>query len=117
MEKKFIFPASTMLIGIISWVILLFTVNTDPTILWQELLIGVLIGALLVISAITCKSANGPREGNIFRSILLTLMAIVTYWLVGIVSGSLLLFSAILVGLIAINTKKIEPISSAVDNS
>ena len=51
MEKKFILPASTMLGGIAVWLILFFAVNWELAELWQELLLGILVGGLIVFSA------------------------------------------------------------------
>jgi len=105
MEKKFIIPASTMFLGIIAWVILLLVINKGDSVLWHELLSGILVGGLISVSAFTCRRADGPRAGNIFRTVLLLVMAIVTYLLIGAIFGSLLLVSAIITGTIAYNTK------------
>ena len=108
MEKKFILHASTMLIGIIGWIIFLFIFNSDETTLLQELTVGILIGGLIVFSAATCRGAGGPRNANIFRTVLLAIMAIISYWLIGVVVGSILMLSALITGLIVLSTKKTE---------
>lgn len=110
MEKKFILPASTMLIGIIGWSIFLLIFNSDQITLLQELIVGISIGGLIVFSAVTCRGAGGPRNANIFRTVLLVIMAIITYWVIGVVGGSILVFSALITGLIVLSTKKTEQI-------
>jgi len=114
MEKKFILPASTFLGGIIVWLLFFFFVGTGKNILWIELLSGIVIGGLIIFSAFSCKRADGPKSGNLFRSGVLLVLAILTYWKIGIVSAIVLLLVCISVFLIALYTK--QPIPNINEN-
>lgn len=95
MEKKFIVPATTMLGGIIIWIILLLLKDKEENILWMELLFGIASGFLIFFSAVRCKKAEGPLGGNIFRTLLLIAFAVLSYFFVGNVSAFILLIAAI----------------------
>lgn len=109
MERKFILPATTFLAGIIIWLYFFFFGGTDQPVVWVDLTFGILIGGLIVISAFACRRAEGPKSGNIFRSGILLIMALLTFWKIGI-SAAIILFSAsVITLLIALNTKQIKP--------
>lgn len=74
MEKRYIIPASTLFLGIITWVILVLTINKNELTLYLEILSGIFSGGLIVVSALTCRRADGPRAGNVFRTVLLIIM-------------------------------------------
>ncbi len=97
MEKKYIVPASTLIAGILIWVIFLIVYSKDEVTLLSEVLLGVISGGLLLFSAFRCRKVGGPKGGNIFRASLLLIMAILTYRLIGINAAVLLLAASIAV--------------------
>jgi hypothetical protein len=109
MERKFIVPATTFLAGIIIWLFFFFFVVLDQSIVWIELTFGIVIGGLIVISALTCRQAGGPKSGNIFRSGILLVMGVLTFWMIGISAAIILLAAAVITLLIALNTKQLKP--------
>jgi hypothetical protein len=109
MEKKFILPATTFLGGIIIWLYFFFFVGSDQPLLWIELTFGFVIGGLIVISAFACKRAGGPKSGNIFRSGILLVMCVLTFWKIGISAAIILLAAAVFTLFIALNTKQLKP--------
>jgi len=108
MEKKFIVPATTFLGGIAIWLLFFFLFGSEDLDLWLTLIFGVAIGGLIIISANSCRRAGGPKTGNLFRSGILVVMAILTYWKIGISTTILLFVSGIVTLLIALNTKQSE---------
>jgi len=109
MEKKYIIPASTLIAGILIWVIFLIVYTKDEMTFISELFLGLITGGLLIFSAFRCRRVGGPKGGNIFRASLLFVIAVLSYWLIGITAAILLLVSSIVVFFVAI--KKIENIS------
>ncbi len=109
MEKKYIIPASTLFAGIIVWVIFLILYTKDEMTFLSEVLLGLITGGLLVFSAFRCRRVGGPKGGNIFRASLLFLMAILTFWLVGITAAILLLAASIVILFVVL--KKSEELS------
>ena len=109
MERKFIVPATTFLAGIIIWLYFFFFVELDQSIVWIELTFGIVIGGLIVISAFACRRASGPKSGNIFRSGILMVMGVLTFWKIGISVAIILLAAAVFTLLIALNTKQLKP--------
>jgi hypothetical protein len=109
MERKFIVPATTFLAGIIIWLYFFFFVISNQPVVWIELTFGIVIGGLIVISAFTCKRAGGPKFGNIFRSGILLIMGVLTFWKFGISAAVILLAAAVFTLLIALNTKQLNP--------
>lgn len=109
MEKKFILPATTFLAGIIIWLYFFFFIGADQPVVWIELAFGIIIGGLIVISAFACRRAEGPKSGNIFRSGILLIMGVLTFWKIGILTAIILLAASIFTLLIALNTKQIKP--------
>jgi hypothetical protein len=71
MEKKFILPAFTMIGGIIVWLVLLLIHGSENFSFLMELLLSLAAGFLIWFSAVRCRMADGPREGNIIRTIIL----------------------------------------------
>lgn len=112
MEKKFILPATTFLAGIIIWLYFFFFGGSDQSVVWIELIFGIIIGGLIVISALTCRRAEGPKSGNIFRSGILLIMGLLTLWKIGISAAIILLAASVITLLIALNTKQIKPTAS-----
>ena len=108
MEKKFILPAATFLAGIIIWLYFFFFTESDKSVVWIELIFGIIIGGLIVISAFACRRAEGPKSGNIFRSGILLIMSLLTFWKIGISAAIILLTASVITLLIALNTKKLK---------
>jgi len=108
MEKKFIVPATTFLGGITIWLLFFFLFGSEELSLWLTLLFGAIIGGLIIISAYSCRRASGPKSGNLFRSGILIVMAILTYWKIGISTTILLFVAGFVTLLIALNTKQSE---------
>jgi hypothetical protein len=108
MEKKFILPATTFLTGIIIWLYFFFFTGSDQSGLWMELTFGFVIGGLIVISAFTCRRAEGPKSGNIFRSGILLIMAFLIFWKIGISAAIILLAASLITLLIALSTKQLK---------
>jgi len=103
MEKKFIVPATTMLAGIIVWVMLLLVNSPGGNAPWMELLLGITAGGFIYFSAVRCKKAGGPRGGNIFRTILLLAFAVLSYLFIGTASAVVLLIAGIVTSLLIFN--------------
>lgn len=103
MEKKFIVPATTMLAGIITWIILLLLKGKNDDALWLELIFSIAAGSLIFFSAVRCKKAEGPLGGNIFRTILLIALAALSYFFIGGVSAVILLIAAIATTILVIS--------------
>jgi hypothetical protein len=108
MEKRFIIPASTFLGGIIVWLILFFEFISENLAVWQELLIGIITGGLIVISAYRCKRAKGPKAGNLFRAGILLILAIFTFWKIGTIAAIVLAASVAFTLLIALGSNQRE---------
>ena len=106
MEKRFIVPASTFLGGIIVWLILFFLFLSENLAVWQELLIGIITGGLIVVSAYRCKRAKGPKTGNLFRAGILLILTIFTFWKIGIIAAIVLVASAAFTLIIALGTNR-----------
>jgi hypothetical protein len=80
-----------MLAGLIIWVGFLLINGTGSYTLLQELIIGIVSGGLIFFSGYRCYKIGGPRAGNIFRSALLLVLAVLSYFLIGITSAVVLL--------------------------
>jgi hypothetical protein len=95
-----------MLGGLAVWIVLLviyaatdFMKEAEP---WSGVWIALIGGGLVVVSGISCRMARGPRVGNIVRTVLLLIMAAVTYWVVGATGAAILLGGALVTGLMAL---------------
>jgi hypothetical protein len=102
MEKKYIIPASTLIAGILIWVIFLIVYTKNEITLISELSLGIITGGLLIFSAFRCRRVGGPKAGNIFRASLLFIMAVLTYWLIGMTAAILLLAASIVILLLVL---------------
>jgi hypothetical protein len=91
MEKRFIVPASTFLGGIIVWLILFFVFISENLEVWQELLIGIITGGLIILSPHSCKLAKGPKAGNLFRTGIQMILTIFTSWEIGTIAAIVLI--------------------------
>jgi hypothetical protein len=105
MKNKFFIPVAAMLAGIVVWVIFLILHETgivlNPHSLWQSAISCLIAGGLIVFSGIRCRQVNGPRVGNVVRTILLIILAAITWWRVGIVVAGVLAAGAIVTGVLA----------------
>lgn len=117
MEKKFIVPVSSMLIGLAVWIIFLVVVGSNKPALWAELLFGVLVGGIILFSAFSCRKAGGAPVANLFRAILLFVMAVITYWLIGIGMAVVLIVASISTGTLVLKAKKSETGAGSEPNS
>ena len=108
MERKFVFPAVTMLVGLASWIVLfvLFGFETGEAASSPLMVIGLAVAAagLIFISGFSCRQVGGPRAGLFFRSGILLLMAILTWWKIGILTAGLLLAASLAMGVLALAT-------------
>jgi len=111
MEKKYIIPASTMISGLILWIIFLIVYSKDDAALQTEILIGLISGGLILFSAFRCRAVGGPREGNIFRASLLFIMTVLSFWLIG--STSAIIFLAGSAATLLLVFKKYQAAGSA----
>jgi len=103
MEKKFIVPAVFFLGPVFIWIAAVVGYGS-----WFALSapfsLGLffLLGALILFSGIRCLRAGGPRMGNVIRSSVLLVLAVITWWRVGVLSGSAMLLSAVVLGCVAV---------------
>ena len=102
MEKKYIIPASTLIAGILIWVIFLLVKSKAEITFISEVSMGIITGGLLVFSAFRCRRVGGPKGGNIFRASLLFIMAGITFWLIGITAAILLLAGSLVILLLVL---------------
>ncbi len=95
MEKKYIVPASTFFAGVIVWVIFLLVYSSEEITPMHEVILGIITGGLLLVSAYICRRVKGPKVGNIIRASLLFVLAVFSFWLIGITSAILLLAASV----------------------
>ncbi len=109
MEKKLIIPAATFLVGLAAWIVLfiLFLTNDWGSLsaAWPRWTLGLLPGALIAYSGIHCRQVGGPKIGNIVRSGVLLVLAVITWWKVGALAAIILLVAALVTGALAISDK------------
>ena len=106
MTSKFFVPVATMIAGILVWVAFLVLCETgDVMNEWSKWLgagFCLATGGLVVFSGIRCRQVGGPRVGSIVRTILLIIMAAITYWRIDVVFAGVLAAAAIVTGILAI---------------
>jgi hypothetical protein len=106
MDKKYRVTISTMLAGILVWIILIILHETAGAICGRspgfEAGMCAVVGALIVFSGISCRQVGGPRIGNVVRTALLLITGLITWWRVGPVSASILACGAIITGVLAL---------------
>ena len=102
MEKRFIVPAVSFLTGVLIWVAFFVLYVVDRWVQgpapWPEVALCMVVGGLGLFSAVRCHQAGGPRVGSIVRAAVLFVMAMLTFWKVGIVAACVLLVAAIVIG-------------------
>ncbi len=96
MEKKFIVPAVSFLSGVAIWIVFFVLHLTGNLLqaLWLNPGLNLLAGGLILFSGIRCKKAGGPRVGSIVRACVLLVLALLTYWKVGVIEAVILLAAA-----------------------
>jgi len=102
MEKRFVVPAVFFLAGVLIWVAF-FVINLVGSLVqrlapWLEVASCLVVGSLILFSAVGCYKVGGPRVGSIVRAVVLLLMALLTIWKVGNIAACVLLVAAILTG-------------------
>jgi len=103
MEKKFIVPAVFFLGPVFIWIAAVVGHNS-----WFALTanysVGLffILGALILFSGIRCLRAGGPRMGNVIRSSVLLVLAVISWWRAGVPSGAAMLLSAVVLGFVAV---------------
>jgi hypothetical protein len=106
MEKRFVVPAVSFIAGVLIWVAF-YVVNLVGSWVqrlapWLEVVSCLVVGSLILFSAVRCYKVGGPRIGSIVRAIVLLLMALLTIWKVGNIAASVLLGAAIVTGALAL---------------
>ena len=101
MDKQFVVPAVSFIAGLLLWVAFYVSHVTGDWIQrqapWLELAWCLVVGGLIVYSAVRCRLAGGPRVGAFVRTGVLLVMAFFTLWKVGIAAAGVLAVSAIVV--------------------
>ena len=87
MDKNFVIPATTFLSGFFLWLVFiilhaLFDAVQDYAV-GLDIIVCFLTGGLIVYSGISCKLKGGPRIGAIVRTIVLFVLAMITFWRMG----------------------------------
>ena len=102
MEKRFVVPAESFIAGVLIWVsfyVLNLVGNLVQRLVpWLEVMACLVVGSLILFSAVRCYKAGGPRVGSIVRAAVLLIMALLTIWKVGNIAAFVLLVAAILTG-------------------
>jgi len=102
MEKRFVVPAVTFIAGVLIWVSF-YVLNLVGSLVqrlapWLEVGACLVVGSLILFSAVRCYKVGGPRVGSIVRAAVLLIMALLTIWKVGNIAAFVLLVAAILTG-------------------
>lgn len=108
MEKRYVVPAVTFLAGLLIWIIffvftILYWKSQMP--LWASLIIGMLPGGLILFSGARCRQVGGPKIGTSVRAGVLFVLAIFTWWKIGMIAAGILFASAVVTGLLALDSK------------
>lgn len=103
MEKPFVLPAVTFLSGVGLWILFFVLRWTHGWAQAQgagfELAAGLLVGGLVLVSAIACQKADGPRLGGWVRGGVLLVLGVLTLWKAGTLTGGMLLAAALAIGI------------------
>ena len=95
-----------MIVGILVWVAFLVLCETGKIIIEQSKYLGagfgLVVAGLLVYSGFSCRQEGGPRLGNIVRTIMLIIMAAITYWRIDVIPAALLAAGAIFTTIFAL---------------
>ena len=106
MEKRFVIPAVSFIAGVLIWVAF-YVINLVGSWVqrlapWMEVVSCLVVGSLILFSAVRCNKVGGPRVGSIVRAVVLLLMALLTIWKVGNIASGVLLVAAIVTGALAL---------------
>jgi hypothetical protein len=102
-EKKFMVPAGFFLGPVFIWIAAMVGYSS-----WFALSapfsVGLffILGVLILFSGVSCQKAGGPRMGNIIRSCVLLVLALLTWWKAGVAAGAAMLLSAVALGILAV---------------
>jgi hypothetical protein len=111
MDKKYVFPVTTMLIGLGLWIVLvvLRLVGFGPAMGWLASAMCIASGSLILISGVACVSAGGPIVGVLVRLAVLLGLAAYAHWVVEripAVTGSLVAAAGtVVVGIVALASR------------
>lgn len=101
MKNRFFVPAVTFITALISWVIFFVAHLMDASVQewapWVTIFLSLGVGSLMLLSAVSCHKAGGPRVGGFVRSSMLLIMALLTFWKVGVIAAGIMLTLAILI--------------------
>jgi hypothetical protein len=105
MTNKFFIPAATFLAGLFIWIGFLVFYELGNGMnggsLWRAAGMCLVAGGFIVFSGARCRQVGGPRLGNILRTIVLIVMAAITYWRIDPVASVVLVAAAIVTGVLA----------------
>jgi hypothetical protein len=101
MKNRFFVPAVTFLTALIVWVTFFVAHLMDASVQewapWVTTVLSLGVGCLMLLSAVSCHRAGGPRVGGFVRSSMLLIMALLTFWKVGAIAAGIMLALAILI--------------------
>jgi hypothetical protein len=102
MENKVIVPAVSFVVAVLFWVAF-FVLHLMGRLMpdlspWLEVVVCLVVGGLVIFSGARCRQLGGPRVGFVVRSGVLLVMALFTFWKVGIIAGCVLLAAVIASG-------------------
>jgi hypothetical protein len=105
-EKKYLVPGWTMVAGLVVWVAFVVAnevgggaIGRSP---WLAVGPVLVVGGLVVFSAVRCRQIGGPRMGGFVRAGMLAVMTAVTFWRIGAVSAGVLAVATALVGMVVL---------------
>ena len=102
MEARFVVPAVTFMAGFLIWVayfiLFLAVAAVQGLAPWSRVVLCLVVGGLIFYSGVRCHQAGGPRYGSFVRSAVLVVLALLTFWKVGIVAACVLLLAALATG-------------------
>ncbi len=104
MEKKFIIPAGTFLLGLATWIVLFVVYQTNDwaevVANWPDILLGLVPGLLIAYSGLHCRQVGGPRVGNIVRAGVLLVLTLLSWWKASLLAAIFLLLCALITGIL-----------------
>ena len=114
MDKRYVIPATTMIIGLFLWIVLvvLRLIGFGPVLDWPWLASAMCIasGVVILVSGIICARAGGPIVGAVVRLAVLLGLAAYAHWVIGrtpAVIGPLIAAAGMLVtGIVALVSGK-----------
>jgi hypothetical protein len=95
MEKRFIPPATTFLVGAVAWLAFIVTGWTHALPSPLPLAVSALVAVTIFYSGLLCRRARGPRYGGPVRGLFLIVMAVLTFYRIDPAAGLVLGFGAL----------------------